>query len=54
MLVVMRMFLEPIRDGLMRTLETAGVDGVAVGTRGGVSIKHVHHQVNTVSEARPT
>lgn len=29
MLVVMRMFLEPIRDGLMSTLETAGVDGVA-------------------------
>lgn len=33
MLVVMRMFLEPIRDGLMRTLETAGVDGVAVRTK---------------------
>lgn len=35
----MRMFLEPIRDWLMRTLETAGVDEVAVGkTRGLVSI----------------
>lgn len=30
MLVVIKMFLVPIRDGLMRTLETAGVDGVAV------------------------
>lgn len=48
MLVVMRMFLEPIRDGLMRTLETAGVDGVAVGTRR-VSVKH--QVVNPVSEA---
>lgn len=34
MLVVMRMFLDPIRDGLMRTLDTVGVDGVAVTKRG--------------------
>lgn len=34
MLVVMRMFLDPIREGLMRTLETAGAEDVAVGTRG--------------------
>lgn len=33
------MFLEPIRDGLMRTLETAGVDGVAVGTRRAARVK---------------
>lgn len=33
MLVVMRMFLDPIRDGFMRTLETDGVDGVAADNR---------------------
>lgn len=38
MLVVMRMFLDPIRDGLMRTLETAGVDGVAVEVRGAAEV----------------
>lgn len=52
MLVVMRMFLEPIRDGLIRTLETAGVDGVAVGTRRGVIIKHVYGQVVTMRVVR--
>lgn len=40
MLVVMRMFLEPIRDGLMRTLETTGVVGVAVEARGTSFYRH--------------
>lgn len=34
MLVVMRRFLEPIREGLMRTFCTVGVDGVAGGGGG--------------------
>lgn len=43
------MFLEPIRDGLMRTLETAGVDGVAVRTRKKQRV-WTQFQLNPVSE----
>lgn len=35
MLVVMRMFLEPIREGLMSTFCTVGVVGVAEKGNGG-------------------
>lgn len=38
---MIKMFLEPIRDGLMRTLETVGVDGVAVGVKKMATVKHV-------------
>lgn len=46
----MRMFLEPIRDGLMRTLETAGVDGVAVRTRRAARVKLVLYSLTTGEE----
>lgn len=39
MLVVIKMFLVPISDGLMRTLETVGVDGVAVVVKRTVTVK---------------